>query len=51
MKEDHGGVYGYVEDIDDGEEAHPMYSYRVQPNQPNLQAIRSYASHHDLRLA
>ncbi|XP_074585383.1 MADS-box transcription factor 16-like [Curcuma longa] len=49
MKDEHGGVYMYVDD--DGAPAHPMYSYRVQPNQPNLQAIRSYASHHDLRLA
>ncbi|XP_042451266.1 MADS-box transcription factor 16-like [Zingiber officinale] len=49
MKDEHGGVYLCVED--DGVLAHPMYSYRVQPNQPNLQAIRSYASHHDLRLA
>lgn len=50
MKAEHGGVYGYVED-DHGGQAHPIYAYRVQPNQPNLQAIRSYASHHDLRLA
>ncbi|KAG6509854.1 hypothetical protein ZIOFF_027861 [Zingiber officinale] len=51
MKEEHGGVCGYVEDIDDGGQTDPMYSCRVRPNQPNLQAIRSYASHHDLRLA
>ncbi|KAG6513585.1 hypothetical protein ZIOFF_023917 [Zingiber officinale] len=51
MKEEHGGVCRYVEDIDDGGQTDPMYTYRVRPNQPNLQAIRSYASHHDLRLA